>query len=138
MQDFEGGCSEFGGPLDTGVGPDEGLGLLNDEKYLDDPRFSHLFLDEQPEDTTGMARRLNPLALYCAIRWNPGDRQWLLNHKVTLVNPRNGRRIQAQVVDWGPNPREFKGGVCRACDGSPGVLRALGLETNQRIRVEFG
>jgi hypothetical protein len=64
MQD-SGKCSWFGGPEDMGVDADEGLALLYD--YDDAP---HLFLYEQPEGTTGLARRLDPSVYYVACRWD--------------------------------------------------------------------
>lgn len=52
---ISGKVSWFGGPNDDGVAPDEGLAFIYD---IDDA--PHLFLDKQPEGTTGLARRLNP------------------------------------------------------------------------------
>src|SRR5438093_2183314 len=64
---LKGAISVFGGPRDTGVGPDEGLALIT-PAMLD--RFSEFFLSEQPPGTTGLARRLNNLgSRYIACRW---------------------------------------------------------------------
>src|SRR5215831_7850460 len=60
-----GKCSWFGGPNDTGVAPDEGLAFIYD---VDEA--PHLFLDEQPIGTTGLARRLDPDVYYIACRWD--------------------------------------------------------------------
>ena len=59
-----GKCSWFGGPEDTGV-EDEGLAFIYD---VDEA--PHLFLEEQPQDTSGLARRLDPGVNYVACRWD--------------------------------------------------------------------
>src|SRR5215469_3953829 len=48
---LEGAVSWFGGPEDDGVSSDEGLAVIYE--YEDAP---HLFLDEQPPGTSGLAR----------------------------------------------------------------------------------
>src|SRR6478736_3583346 len=65
MTRLSGKVSWFGGPADTGVSPDEGLAFIYDVE--DAP---YLFLAEQPPDTTGLARRLNPETYYIACRWD--------------------------------------------------------------------
>jgi hypothetical protein len=47
-----------------GVSPNEGLALF--EKAEECP---HIFLDHQPDGTTGLARRLNENSKFCALRW---------------------------------------------------------------------
>ena len=63
-----GKMSHFGGPDDTGVAADEGLALYNSP--ADVASHPELFLDQQPPGTTGLARRLNPDAMYLACRWD--------------------------------------------------------------------
>lgn len=134
---IDGKMSYFGGPQDTGVKPAEGLALLNlggelSAHCLDvtDPRFSSLFLPEQPPNTTGTARRLNPMAFYLAYRWRPEDREYLRNHRLIVRNPRTGKFASAQVVDWGP--AEWTG---RIADLSPGLCRFLDLDTDDTVEL---
>jgi hypothetical protein len=145
---FEGKVSHFGGPRDTGVSPSENLALYPD------PRGklpNSIFLPSQPDGTTGTARRLNTDAFYIAMRWayKSGERgtdnnglgvrlpittpsSWLLQNFVKVINPRNGKQVLARAVDWGPNGR-----TKRLADVSPGVMRELGLTTDDLVRVEI-
>jgi N-acetylmuramoyl-L-alanine amidase len=128
---FSGPCSWFGGPDDAGVDPDEGLAFLYD--YDDAP---HLFLMEQPPDTTGLARRLNPEVHYVACRWdyNVTPKQMLADPtlRALVVNKRTGRGILAWPADWGPH--EDTG---RAADLSPALLDELELDTNDEVEVVY-
>jgi hypothetical protein len=110
--------STFGGPHDTGVGPNEGLALIGSHNSGD---FGQLFLAEQPPGTTGLTRRLNPEAFYIACRWDyqVTPKVDLLKSKATVTNPANGKSAQAQPVDWGP--AESTG---RVADLSPGLARS--------------
>jgi len=128
---FTGRCSWFGGPDDGGVDPDEGLAFLYE--YDDAPR---LFLDEQPEGTTGLARRLDPGEPYVACRWKYDE-----TSKTMLANPHNHCVVYAPVTDraaiawpadWGPH--EDTG---RAADISPGLMEELGIETDDTIVVVY-
>ncbi|MBO0715985.1 MAG: hypothetical protein J2P55_01445 [Rhizobiales bacterium] len=127
---FSGRCSWFGGPADTGVAPDEGLAFLYD---VDDAPY--LFLDEQPEGTTGLARRLNPDVFYVACRWDydvtPKD---MLAEDVQawVVSKKTGMRRLAWPADWGPH--EDTG---RAADISPGLMAALHLSTDDEVEVIY-
>lgn len=145
---FTGKVSHFGGPQDMGVSPSENLALYPD------PRGKlpgSLFLAEQPAGTTGTARRLNPNAFYIAMRWayQRGDcgtdhnglgvrlpvttpRSWLINNQIKLINPRTGKELWARAVDWGPNGR-----TKRIADVSPGVMKQLGLATDDEIKIEL-
>ena len=149
---FFGTISSFGGPKDKGVSPSENLALY--EKPVFDAR--RLFLADQPKGTTGTARRLNPEIPYVAMRWayTPssvnrtifnGDhepigvcldvctpRSWLLKNQVVVTNPKTGRSIAAWPVDWGPN-----GKTRRLIDASPGLLKALGVSTDDAVTVQF-
>jgi len=127
---FFGKCSHFGGPDDMGVSPDEGLAFI----YSYDQR-PDLFLDEQPPGTSGLARRLNPEKFYVACRWDYyatpkemlGDRD-----KMALVRAKNGETRLAWPADWGPH-----GDTDRAADISPGLMEALGLETDDEIEIIY-
>lgn len=64
---IKGKCSTFGGKDDDGVSKSEDLALYERKDLPQAP--PGLFMDRQPEGTTGTARRLNPLAFYVAMRW---------------------------------------------------------------------
>jgi hypothetical protein len=126
---FQGKMSWFGGPSDKGVGPHEGLALYDAQDVKTRP---FLFLKEQPVGTTGTARRLNPDAYYCAMRWHYSitSREWLKGIKVRVTNHK-GESVDVDPVDWGPNIDTH-----RVIDLSPGVIKALGLQTNDTVTVE--
>jgi N-acetylmuramoyl-L-alanine amidase len=128
---FEGKCSWFGGPDDDGVDEDEGLAFLYE--YEDAP---HLFLDEQPEGTTGLARRLDPEKPYVACRWDYDvtPKEMLADRSLQAIvrNKVSGTRSLAWPADWGPH--ESTG---RAADLSPGLLDALDLDTDDEVQVIY-
>lgn len=128
---INGRMSTFGGPDDKGVKPHEGVALV-EKGDLSKWWFSHLFLTRQPTGTTGLARRLNPKALYVACRWNYKltPRAKLRNSMVRLTA--GSKTIWARPVDWGPNAN-----TGRICDMSPGAAKALGLETDDIVEVEL-
>src|SRR5579885_3858436 len=101
----EGKMSTFGGPLDFGMAPDEGLALF-DKSDLTNPSYSYLFLPAPPPGTSGLGRRLNPDRYYFACRWNYADtpREFLRRALARVENPVNGRAAEARPVDWGPHP----------------------------------
>jgi len=123
-----GKCSWFGGPDDLGVSPDEGLAFFYD--FNDAP---HLFLDEQPDGTTGLARRLNPGVNYVACRWD-----YDITPKEMLAEPRPAlvkagkRSFLAWPADWGPH--ESTG---RIADLSPALMDALDLDTDDEVEVIY-
>lgn len=124
-----GKVSWFGGPNDDGVAPDEGLAFIYDVSEA-----PYLFLDEQPEGTTGLARRLNPQMPYIACRWDydvtPTD---MLLECVALVRaPSSGRSFLAIPADWGPHED-----TDRIADISPGLMLALDIETDDVVEVTF-
>jgi hypothetical protein len=127
----EGKMSTFGGPRDLGMTPDEGLALFT-RADLPNPKFAYLFLASPPPGTTGLGRRLNPDAFYFACRWDYSDtsKRFLRNSLATLTNPRNGLWVDARPVDWGPH--ESTG---RVADLSPGLAAALGLKTDDFVRI---
>jgi hypothetical protein len=90
----------------------------------------HIFLDQQPPGTTGLARRLNPDALYCAMRWDSSKtpRAWL--QRVYVFVTFNGKTIKVRPVDRGP------GIMSRIIDLSPGALNALGAKTDNKVTVQ--
>ena len=127
----EGKMSTFGGPRDTGMSADEGLALFTPAD-LQDPKYSYLFLPTPPPGTTGLGRRLNPEKYYFACRWNYNDtpREFLKRALARVENPANGRTADARPVDWGPNIA-----TGRVADLSPGLAAALGLQTDDVVRI---
>jgi N-acetylmuramoyl-L-alanine amidase len=128
---FAGRCSHFGGPADQGVSPDEGLAFIYD--VSDAP---HLFLPEQPPGTTGLARRLDPDIFYVACRWDydttPKEMldDPMLKARVTCNE--TGKWFLAWPADWGPH-----GDTERVADLSPGLMHALGIETDDEVIVLY-
>ena len=138
-----GKMSVFGGPADEGVSPHEGLALVAPAD-LGIGWWSCLFLPQQPDGTTGMARRLNPRAFYLAMRWDYAvhPKQLLRNTVVKLTNPANGLHILARPVDFGPGDGSIIDGrssrdTGRIADLSPGAATALGLTTDGVVRCEL-
>lgn len=129
----QGRMSTFGGPNDMGVKPDEGLAII-EPVDLGEWWFKRLFLSVQPPETTGLARRLNPLAFYIAMRW--GDRavgrETARRAIFRLTNPLTEKHLFAQAADFGPAVR-----TKRTADVSPGVAGELDLETDDIITVEM-
>ena len=127
----EGKMSTFGGPRDTGMSAAEGLALFTPAD-LQDPKYSYLFLPTPPPGTTGLGRRLDPDKYYFACRWNYNDtpREFLKRSLARVENPANGRAADARPVDWGPNIS-----TGRVADLSPGLARALGLQTDDFVRI---
>ena len=127
----EGKMSTFGGPRDTGMSADEGLALFTPAD-LQDPKYSYLFLPTPPPGITGLGRRLNPEKYYFACRWNYTDtpREFLKRALARVENPVNGRTADARPVDWGPNIS-----TGRVADLSPGLATALGLQTDDVVRI---
>jgi hypothetical protein len=135
-----GKCSQFGGPNDTGVGPDEGLGLVEPQD-LATTFFRELFLPYNPPGTTGLARRLNPHALYCAMRWA----EYGITRstaRVSLIKVSFGdASTYVRPVDVGPGDGTVFNGVTsqdtgRIIDLSPGALAALCCRTDDVVLVE--
>jgi N-acetylmuramoyl-L-alanine amidase len=126
-----GKVSWFGGPDDTGVSPDEGLAFIYDVE--DAP---HLFLDEQPPGTTGLARRLDAdHVYYIALRWDYDitPKESLLDQTVTVRNARTGKTITGvYAADWGPHVD-----TGRVADISPCLMAALDLTTDDEVEVEY-
>jgi hypothetical protein len=124
-----GKVSWFGGPFDKGVAPDEDLAFIYS---VDDA--PHLFLPRQPPDTTGLARRLNPLTLFLAMRWDYDEtpREQLLAQPALIIAPLTGRSVLAWPADWGPHSD-----TNRVADVSMAVMFALGIVTDDEVEVEY-
>ena len=125
-----GKVSWFGGPDDTGVTPSEGLAFIY--KYETAPE---LFLPQQPKGTTGLARRLDPSKHYLALRWDYSQfpKTRLAGKEVARVYaPKTGRSFTARPADWGPHVN-----TQRVADISPGLMRELGIDTDDIVDVIY-
>ena len=126
-----GPCSWFGGPDDDGVSSSEGLAFLYD---VDDAR--HLFLQEQPGGTTGLARRLDPRTLYLACRWDYDvtPKAMLADPmlRAKVRNPANGTIIYCYPADWGPHEN-----TGRIADLSPAAMDLLELDTDDEVEITY-
>lgn len=125
-----GKMSTFGGPHDTGVQPNEGLALYgNDAQKLADTLGGDWVLTADQAGAHGLARRINPDKFYLAARW-PTDRYDFLRGALVWVENDAGKKRAAAAVDWGPNVN-----TGRVADLSPGLVKELGLDTNDRCTV---
>lgn len=126
---FAGDCSWFGGPDDDGVSPSEGLAFLY--QVADAP---DLFLPQQPPGTTGLARRLDPETFYVACRWDYSitPKDMLRDQSLKALVRANGKEFLARPADWGPNENTH-----RAADLSPGLMEALGLDTDDPVEIIY-
>jgi N-acetylmuramoyl-L-alanine amidase len=129
MTTLRGKVSWFGGPDDMGVAPDEGLAFIYE---VDDA--PHLFLRDQPAGTTGLARRLDPAVHYLACRWNyeVSSKTELLGTMALVRAVKTGRAFTAYPADWGPHQD-----TDRLADISPGLMDALGIETDDEVEIVF-
>ena len=129
MTTLRGKCSWFGGPQDTGVSPSEGLAFIYDVEDAPD-----LFLPQQPSGTTGLARRLDPDEYYIACRWDYEDtsKVQLLDIRCLVTAPKTGRSFVCRPADWGPHTD-----TDRVADISPGLMEALGIETDDDVEVVY-
>jgi N-acetylmuramoyl-L-alanine amidase len=124
-----GRVSYFGGPDDTGVSAGEGLAFISEVD-----QNPELFLPSQPDDATGLARRLNPWVPYVACRWDYDvtPKEMMLEQMALVRSTRTGIALRAFPADWGPH--EDTG---RVADISPGLMEALGIETDDEVEVIF-
>ena len=126
-----GKVSHFGGEDDTGVDADEGLAFIFD--YEDKPE---IFLDEQPEGTTGLARRLDTDgSFYVALRFDYDvfPKEMLAGPTMALVKAqKTGRSILFSPADWGPHTS-----TGRVADCSKRTLEYLGIETDDIVEVIY-
>ena len=129
MTSLRGKVSWFGGPDDLGVDPDEGLAFIYDVEDV-----PHLFLDEQPLGTTGLARRLDPTKSYIAVRWDyeQTPKEMLPGMQVIVHAVKTGKKAYATPADWGPHID-----TDRIADISPGLMSHLGIDTDDEVIVEF-
>jgi len=129
LVELTGKVSSFGGKNDMLVDADEPLAFIFDVDDTD----GDIFYDEQPEGTTGLARRLNSEeSFYVAVQWDydvtPHD---MLLSKQALVSA-GGKSVRCWPADWGPASQ-----TGRIADVSVKTLQHLGLETDDIVTVIF-
>jgi N-acetylmuramoyl-L-alanine amidase len=126
---LKGKVSHFGGPLDSGVSESEGLAWITSVEQKPE-----IFLSYQPEGTTGLARRLNPVVPYIACRWDYAETPVpvLLEELALVTAKKTGRSLKLHCADWGPHQD-----TGRVADISPGAMEALGIETDDEVEVIF-
>jgi hypothetical protein len=124
-----GKASYFGGPNDEGVAPDEGLALISDVGQA-----PHLFLPDQPDGTSGLARRLNPYVHYIACRWDyeQTPKAMLVEGMALVRAVKTGVVLKAFPADWGPHED-----TDRVADLSPSLMDDLGIKTDDEVVVTF-
>jgi hypothetical protein len=123
---ISGAISTFGGPRDSGVGPNEGLALIMPEMV---GQFQEFFLTDQPPGTTGLARRLNNLgSRYIACRWVREETPYDFLRKTKVLVSFKSKEFEAQPVDWGPNAK-----TGRVADLSDKLAADLGVATDKQV-----
>ena len=127
-----GRCSWFGGPDDGGVSSSENLAWWETWDQVVRDKAEGMFLDEQPVDTTGLARRLDPTEFFIAMRWDYEEisKTDLLRTICLVRSPETGKSFWARPADWGPNSN-----TGRICDISSGLMEALGVDTDDELEI---
>lgn len=76
---------------------------------------------------------------YCAMRWpytNPdavkGAKDWWVNRKILVVNPKNNKSVVLRAADWGPHIS-----TGRVIDVGPQAMKALGASTDDIVNIAF-
>lgn len=129
---LSGPCSEFGGPNDKEMAKDTGLSFY--EAWEANKRHD---LFSSAADTVPTWKRLRTACYYIALNIPRGaDREWAQNSRWRIRNPTNGEWVVAWLVDRGPSARSKKTGEPRVVDLSPGIMKALKLQTDQTVIVE--
>lgn len=92
--------------------------------------------------TGSAAINVSPGPYYIACRWDYSHianqigvprkevKNRLKNAVAHVENPKTGKRIKCRIADWGPHRR-----TGRAVDMSKGLMKALGVETDQIVHV---
>ena len=109
-----GGCSEFGGSDDA----------IN---------------RGQPMTLTGLANEdYSPYEFFCAMRWDyKGNKAFWRERPILAVNPRAGRAVVCEAVDWGPGLAYAGRPLRRIIDLSRGAMRHLNVATDDDVLVTF-
>lgn len=128
-----GKMSTFGGPKDTGMTKTEGLALYETAAQFVKAGIGDWLLSTSEAGASGVGRRLNPAKPYLACRWDYKitSKAMLRTADIRVTNAKTGKFEMARAVDWGPDVN-----TGRAADLSPGLAKALGLDTNDECVVE--
>ncbi len=126
---LKGKMSTFGGE-DSGMAHTENLSLYWAHHQCDNK--PNLFKPRDADLTQGTSHRLKESALYCAIRFNPEDKEQLRDEEFKISNPKTGKYVMCALVDYGPHER-----TGRVVDISPGAAEAIGVETDDEVIVEL-
>lgn len=129
---ISGPCSWFGGPLDEGVSPSEPLAWWETWDQVVRDSAEGLFLDRQPPNTTGLARRLDPQEFYIAMRWDYSEipKADLVRTICLVRSPDTCLAFWARPADWGPHSD-----TNRICDISAGLMESLEVETDWELEI---
>jgi hypothetical protein len=119
-----GKCSWFGGPNDSGMAEQEPLAFIFEVSQAPD-----LFLEGATE---ALGRALDPEEYYIAMRWDYDEisKEDLLKTICLVRAPDTSRSFWARPADWGPHED-----TDRVADISPGLMDALGIETDDEVEV---
>lgn len=76
---------------------------------------------------------------YCAMRWPytqpgavQGAKEWWVNRRILVVNPKNNKAVVLRAADWGPHIS-----TGRVIDVSPRALSLLGAATDDTVHISF-
>jgi hypothetical protein len=124
MKIISGKCSHFGGPDDQGMSEGEPLAFIFEVSQAPD-----LFLEGATE---ALGRSLDPDEFYIAMRWDYDQisKEDLLRTICLVRSPATARSFWARPSDWGPHAD-----TGRVADLSPGLMDALGIETDEEVEV---
>lgn len=119
-----GRCSWFGGSDDTGMAESEPLAFIFSVSQAPD-----LFVDGATE---ALGRNLDGEEYYIAMRWDYDEisKEDLLDTICLVRSPATGRAFWARPADWGPAESTE-----RICDISPGLMDALGVDTDDELEI---
>lgn len=114
----------YGYDGDPNIQPDSGLAIFINWQQVAEARPA-VFKPGAESERIPFARLLDPAALHVSYRWDyqRTPKAWLRSHKVTLMNVKTGRKVEAQPVDWGPGLSSGKTLLL-----SPAVISQLGLD----------
>ena len=129
----------FGGPYDKEMTGGGDLALFDQSNlasrtdlFLSETELAAKGLPDAEIAKLGTAGRLKEDQPYVAARWDYSltSRSFLRTTKVKVSNPKTGKAVWAQPVDWGPNAST--GAVA---DLSPGLAKALGLSPGDPVEI---
>lgn len=132
--EVQGKMSTFGGPDDRGMSSTEPLAFYETQEAMERAGIGDWLLSAAAARAPGIGRRLKVEKPYVACRWDYAKqpKSFLRTATIEVTNPKTGKIVMARAVDWGPH--EDTG---RVADLSPGLAKALGLNTDDTVRVRI-